>query len=119
MPRRMSFAMTTDQLLDGSKTVTRRMGWRDLEAGARLLAVEKCMGLAKGEKHVILAEIEVVDVRREPLEAITVEDCIAEGFPDMSPAAFVGMFMSAMRCEAGDEVTRIEFRRIDVIGSSS
>lgn len=33
--RLMSFAYTPDQLLDGSKTVTRRVGWANLKAGER------------------------------------------------------------------------------------
>ena len=69
--RMMSFALTERQLMDGSKTVTRRIGWRDLKPGARLLAVRKAMGLKPGEKVQPLCEIEVVSVRRERLDAIT------------------------------------------------
>ena len=112
MSRRMTFAMTKPQLLDGSKTDTRRMGWSKTRAGDRITAVEKCMGLRNGEKQVVLAEIVVTDVRREPLDAITPEDCAREGFPDMSPAKFVAMFRKAMRCQSSDQVTRIEFKKL-------
>ena len=49
MPRNISFSMTTPQFLDGSKDVTRRMGWNRLRASDTLRAVKKAMGLKKGE----------------------------------------------------------------------
>ena len=94
--RLMSFALTTAQLLDGSKTVTRRVGWANLKPGDRLKAVRKAMGLRLGEKVDVLAEIEVISVRRERLDEITIEDCIDEGFPKHSPTRFVEMFCSHM-----------------------
>lgn len=130
--RLMSFALTTSQLLDGSKTVTRRVGWANLKPGDRLRAVRKAMGLKPGEKVDVLAEIEVVSVRRERLDFINKADCIAEGFPHLTPAQFVEMFgrhMSITHPDEGvwsdadqewkrrprpvrpdDQVTRIEFR---------
>lgn len=108
--RRISFSMTKEQFLDGSKTVTRRIGWKGLDQGDRLLAVEKCM--KKGERQVELGEIEVVDVGTEVLSAITSEDIVAEGFPEMSRGEFVDMFCHAMKCRPWDVVTRIEFRRV-------
>ena len=50
MPRNMSFAMTTEQVRNQTKTVTRRQGWRFLNAGDILQPVVKGMGLKKGEK---------------------------------------------------------------------
>jgi hypothetical protein len=50
MPRNISFALTTAQFLDGSKDVTRRIGWKNLNAGDVLCAVKKGMGLKPGEK---------------------------------------------------------------------
>jgi len=127
--RLMSFALTTAQLLDGSKTVTRRVGWANLKPGDRIKAVRKAMGLRPGEKVDVLAEIEVVSVRRERLDEITIEDCIAEGFPYLTPAQFVEMFCSHMsivesvwdgrtdtwthkrrKMRPDDAVSRIEFR---------
>jgi len=65
--RQMSFSLTEQQLLDGSKTITCRLGWEFLKHGDRLRAVRKAMGLKKGEHPVILGEIEVVMVSRERL----------------------------------------------------
>lgn len=47
--RNMSFALTTDQILAGTKTVTRRLGWLRLQPGDHLRPVRKCMGLRPGE----------------------------------------------------------------------
>lgn len=89
MARRMSCAMTIGQVRDRTKTVTRRHidTWRTLQAGDRLTLIEKGMGLAKGERQVVLAEVEIVSVRVEPILAVTVDEIRAEGFdPDeMSP----------------------------------
>lgn len=129
--RMMSFALTERQLMDGTKTVTRRTGWKNLEPGARLLAVRKAMGLKAGEKVQVLCEIEVVSVRQERLDAITLAEVVAEGFPEWAdrPAEFVAMFCKHMRVPAesvvkslrdtrmrpmtgADLVTRIEFRKV-------
>jgi len=71
----MSFTLTTDQVRNKTKTVTRRFAWDGLKPGTKLNAVNKCMGLRKGEKPLLLANIRVVSVRREPLNAITQDDC--------------------------------------------
>lgn len=111
--RMMSFALTERQLLDGSKTVTRRTGWKNLKPGDRLLAVRKAMGLKYGEKVQPLCEIEVVSVRREQLGDMEDDDCAREGFPHMRAAQFIDMFTSKVasaRIGTYDlEVTRIEF----------
>lgn len=92
--RRMSFFLTKAQVLARTKTVTRRdvRTWTKLGPGDRILAVEKGQGLKPGEKHRILALLEVVDVRVELLEDITADDCVREGFPDLSPAEFVDFY---------------------------
>lgn len=110
--RRMSFALTTRQFLDGTKTVTRRLGWKFLKVGDHVMAIEKGMGLAKGEKQVELGEFVVVDVRREELCKITADDVRREGFGDMSADSFVEMFWREMKCHPRCEVTRIEFKRV-------
>lgn len=130
--RMMSFALTPDQLLDGSKTVTRRVGWANLKPGERITAVRKAMGLKAGESPDVLCEIEVVSVRRERLDAIDADDCAAEGFPYLTPERFVAMFCEHMTVVVPDEghykgnvfiprrrkmtpadvVTRIEFRKV-------
>lgn len=107
--RRISFSHTERQLLDGSKTQTRRIGWRDLAPGQRLLAVRKCMGLRKGERQQVLGEIVVTDVRRERLSRVSRADVVAEGFPQWTPAVFVEFFCKAFGCRPGAEVTVIDF----------
>ncbi len=109
MPRNMSFAMTTDQIKDGTKTVTRRLGWSFLKPFTDIWAVEKAMGLKKGEKIKRLRLLHVVSVRREPLNAITKDDCIKEGFPEFEPEDFVKMFCDHYGCTPDVLVNRIEF----------
>lgn len=114
MPRRMSFSKTVAQMRARTKTVTRRLGWTFLKKGDRVTAVEKTMGLRKGEKQVVLGDIEVVDVRRERLVDVTQEDCAAEGFPDLGPKGFVELFCAMGGPGTGTEtaVTRIEFKHL-------
>lgn len=69
--RNISFMLTTQQVRDRQKTVTRRLGWRNLKAGELLCGVEKGMGLKAGEKIIRLAVIRVVGVRFEPLRRMT------------------------------------------------
>lgn len=116
---RMSFAMTEPQYIDGSKTVTRRLGWWDtkndrprIPPGALIMGVRKAMGLKKGERQVLLGLSEHVSSRREPLNTITPEDVAREGYPGMSSAAFIEKFCKANRCKPDTVITRIEFRRI-------
>jgi hypothetical protein len=96
--RRMSFSLTERQLTDGSKSVTRRLGWRTLKAGDELLAVRKCMGIRKGEHQQVLARVRVKSVRQERLDEITLDEVTAEGFPEMTVTGFVEMFCRAMKC---------------------
>ncbi|MEM7677351.1 MAG: ASCH domain-containing protein [Myxococcota bacterium] len=105
--------MTLPQLLAGQKTVTRRIGWRHLRVGQQVLAVDRVMGLKRGESPTILATIEIVAVREEPLDAIDQADCAREGFAQMTPEAFVSLFCSKMRCEPTTRVRRIEFRIVE------
>lgn len=112
MPRNMSFAMTTRQVYDRSKTVTRRFGWWFLKPGDRVWAVEKAMGLKKGEKVKRICLIEVVSVRTEPLNLITFTDCRAEGFPDFYPQDFIDMITAHYGCADDAVVNRIEFKYV-------
>ena len=107
--RNISFALTEPQLLNRTKTVTRRVGWRTLEAGTDLQAVRKGMGLKKGQRAHRLGVIRVTDVRRERLDAITADDCAREGFPELTPTEFVAMFCREMSCKPETMVGRIEF----------
>lgn len=113
--RRMSFSMTTTAVRERRKTVTRRAvnTWKTLKKGDRLLAVDRCMGLKKGERQQVLGTIELVSVRVEPLDAITDEDVVAEGMPErMTARQFVELFRLHMGGLPSQEVRRIEFKYV-------
>jgi hypothetical protein len=111
--RNMAFSLTTQQVRDETKDVTRRDGWWDLKPLQRLYAVEKGMGLKKGEHIVRLKVIEIISSRGERLDNITKEEVVREGFPDMTPAEFVKMFCKTHKgCTKETEVNRIEFKYV-------
>lgn len=117
--RNISFFLTVPQFMDGSKDVTRRLGWRDVSVGDRLMACEKCQGLKPGEQLNKLGEIEVVHVSRQPLDNMLggsvswgMEEASREGFPEMTAREFVDFFCKSMKCESSDVVTRIEYVRV-------
>ncbi len=131
--RLMSVAMTANAVIERRKTVTRRKGWwldkngrRLLHVGDTLTLCRKVQGRKPGEPIERLAEVRVVNVRREPLCAVagpTAYDehgdtliwpeLIAEGFPHMHPADFMNnYFVLAQGIGVADEVTRIEWRYI-------
>jgi hypothetical protein len=119
MPTNVSFSLTTPQFRARSKDVTRRMGWLKVKVGDVLMGCEKCMGRKKGEPLVRLGLIEVVNVRRERLDAMLSpmnpaygkDECRREGFPDMTPAQFVAFFCAShKKCTPASYVTRIEFK---------
>lgn len=119
MPRNISFMLTTPQFLNGTKDVTRRMGWLFLKAGDELMAVEKSQGLGKGGKIKRLGMIEVASICREPLSAIEnypkygIYEVAREGFPDLTAQEFISFFCdSHKKCTPESIVTRIEFRRL-------
>lgn len=118
MPRNISFALTTQQFIDGTKDVTRRMGWLNLKPGDVLCGVKKGMGLKPGEKVERLGMIEVVSVRREPANQICAdlaygaEEVRREGFPDWNEQQFLEFFCDSHGCDPSDHVTRIEFKKL-------
>lgn len=99
MSRRMSCSLTVDAVRARTKTVTRRhVGtWQTLKPGDRLTLIEKGMGLKKGERQVVLAEVEVVSVRVEPLARIIMgerNDGLAkEGLPGLTWGEFAVMWL--------------------------
>tara|TARA_R110000868_G_scaffold153649_1_gene379221 strand:- start:294 stop:668 length:375 start_codon:yes stop_codon:yes gene_type:complete len=124
MPRNISFSITTEQVLNRTKTVTRRAGWERLKIGEILNGCKKCMGLQPGEKIERLCKIRVTALRREKLRAMTdapeygFRETALEGFPagdpKHDPAEFVAMFC---RSHSGvtpeSTITRIEFEYVD------
>lgn len=114
--RNISFALTTKQFLDGSKTVTRRCGWWRLKPGDRMQAVRKAMGLKKGEKVKVLGVIEIVSTVAEPLAKIHrygPDETAREGFPELSAEQFIEFFIQHMpKATRETLVNRIEFKRI-------
>ena len=115
--RRMSFMMTTRQILEQTKTVTRRLGWDDLQVGELVQPVEKCQGLRKGEHQRDLGcPIRCLARRRESLGRVTSEEVFLEGFPELSPTGFISMFCAANRgTKAYTRVNRIEFEYVTPI----
>lgn len=114
--RNISFMITPNQILDQSKTVTRRNGWWGLNYGDILQPVRKGMGLKKGEKIEKLGgPIRVVFVWRERLDTISCIECEREGFPNMTPAQFVEMFCQSHKgVEPRSVINRIEFEYMEV-----
>lgn len=114
MMRNMSFALTKDRILNKTKTVTRRLGWKFLKLGDLIQPVEQCMGLKKGEKvKKIGVPIRILGCARIPLNSIEQEDVIKEGYPALRATAFVVMFCRKMKCNANDYITRIMFEYIE------
>ncbi len=122
--RLISFQKTVKQMFpqtplkSGAKNVTRRLGfWNKTTNKPRLninevcWSVEKSQGLKKGEKVHRLWPIVIKKVYREPLNTITNEHVIREGFRGMTPSEFVKMFMGIYkgRIEPNTPVTVIEF----------
>ncbi|MEM6852818.1 MAG: hypothetical protein AAF593_00230 [Planctomycetota bacterium] len=109
--RNISFALTPTQLVNGSKTQTRRLGWLHARPGDQLCACLKCMGRRPGEPLVRLAIIQITDTRREPLNHITPDDVVAEGFPNLKRAAFCLFFADSHKgCQLDTPVTVLTFR---------
>lgn len=96
----MSCSLTIAAVRERRKTVTRRHvdTWRNLKAGDRLTLIEKGMGLPAGAKQVVLAEVEIVDVRVEPISLLADDvrygrqEVVLEGLGHLAPDEFVGMW---------------------------
>ena len=75
------------------------------------------MGIWPGEKIKRISLIEIISTGKEPLNAITHDDCRRDdcrrdGFPDFYPVDFVGMLSRHYQCVDDEPVNRIEFRHI-------
>lgn len=108
--RNMSFALTTEQVRNQTKTVTRRLGWLFLKPGDLVQPVVKAQGIKKGE-HVekIGGPIRIEAVNRVTLGDISLGDVHREGFPNLTKPAFVKFFKRTHSCGRSTQVTRIEF----------
>lgn len=111
MSRLMSVAFTEQAVIERRKTVTRRKGWTFLKPGDHLTLVRKSMGRKPGEPIVRIAEVEVIDVRRERLSHVDVAgELDREGCGDMSATEFITRYFEPQGIHALDLVTRIEWR---------
>lgn len=125
--RLLSFAATTPQFEAGIKTETRRLGWKQVKPGEVLMAIDRSPRAGKGYRR--LGPIEILAVRQERLDAITVEGVAAEGFPGHTPSWFIEMLcriaprqprvrwhpsgITSTRMQPDDLVTVLSFRRLD------
>ena len=126
MSRLMSVAFTEQAVRDRTKTVTRRKGWwedkngrRIVKPGDRIALCRKVMGRKKGEPLERIAEVEVVDVRRELLGYLYHEQdaLIREGCGHMTIPLFIANYFEPQGLGPWDEVTRIEWRYLDEVPS--
>ena len=122
--RLMSVAFTEDAVRARRKTVTRRNGWLFAQPGDQIALCRKVMGRKKGEPLDIITTVEIIDVRREPLNAMlddldygfteTTLEGFPEGHPEHFPSHFVEkFFLNAQRMKPTDHVTRIQWRYLD------
>lgn len=112
--RNMSFALTTEQIRNRTKTVTRRLGWKRAKPGDVVQPVVKGQGIPKGGKvEKIGGPIRITTVSREVLGDISPQDVYREGFPHMTPREFVAMFKKHNGGLRDQVVTRIEFEYVE------
>lgn len=115
----MSFALTSEQYKNKTKTVTRRNGWKHIKIGVPMNGVNKCMGFRKGEKPVIFGQHIPISSHWEPLRRVIDEpeygkqEMILEGFPDWEPKQFVEMYCNHNKCTPETLVNRIEFEHAE------
>jgi hypothetical protein len=116
MPRRMSCSMTIEAVENRTKTVTRRhIGtWTKLATGDHLTLIEQGMGLKPGQKQVVLAEVEIIDVRVETLLDVTQQEVEREGFPHWSVDDFREFWAAGHGYhKTGLSITGVPCRRIE------
>lgn len=110
----MSCALTAAAVMGRLKTVTRRAvwTWQTLKPGDRLTLVEKGMGLAAGERQVVLAEVEVVANDVVKLRDITKEEVEREGLFNMTPEEFVEFWLKSHGLQMGGYGPRLVSRDV-------
>ena len=90
--------------------------WADLRDDAARIA--RClggMGLPKGAKQVVLAEVEIVDVRVEPLENIhhEIDGTAREGLSDMTSDEFIAFWRGGHGYASDYHGSDVPCRRIE------
>jgi len=124
--RNISFSITLDSFGNGTKDVTRRLGWKFLKPGDHLCAVEKAQGLKKGQHVRKIGEIEIISCEFEQLRCIQFShhraddtrdnrirtEMVREGFPHYTALEFVNMFCKFNRCTPETEINRIVFKKV-------
>lgn len=131
--RRMSYAMTINQFLDGTKEASRRFGWLNLKPGEHYMGTDRVMGFKKGEHPRDLGECVCVSNVPEPVGDIIKypvrngrREVDLEGFPNMSELDFAKMLIrshwkSIKYCINHFEellekpVSRIEFKHLSIL----
>lgn len=117
MARRMSCSMTVDAVRDRTKTVTRRHvdTWKDLKPGDRLTLIEKGMGLPKGARQIVLAEVEIVSAYVTPLATIHAEHdgTAREGLPNMTTHQFIAFWCEGHGYRHATDAMEVPCRRIE------
>ncbi|MBE2222793.1 MAG: ASCH domain-containing protein [Anaerolineae bacterium] len=111
----MSFALTTRQYQNKTKSVTRRNGWKFAKVGDMVNGCEKCQGLKRGERITVLGQHRWVCLRWEPLRRMTDDleygkrEVNLEGFPEMTPQEFVDMYCKHNKVTPDALIHRMEF----------
>jgi len=119
--RNISFFLTQRQFKARTKSVTRRLGWKNAKPGDILMGVVKGQGIPKGGSVEKLGPIIVEDTRLEPLFQMAMvpeygkSECIKEGFPDKTPEEFIEMFCAHNGSRPHETITRIQFAYLDEI----
>jgi hypothetical protein len=104
---------TADSVLAGTKTVTRRLITNPLKPGCRWRegAHARIYRLTPRAKGKPIGEVQIVGVRQEMLDAITLADVKAEGFPHFTVQDFLSLFRLLHPRHAHEwRVHRIEFK---------
>jgi hypothetical protein len=107
--RNMGFRTNTEAILNRTKTVTRRLGWDFLQPGDILQACERCLGLKRGEPIRRLIKIKILSIHSQPLNQISQDDVVKEGYPDWTPDDYVRHFCKVFKVKPDTPINRIEF----------
>lgn len=116
--RNMSFALTQNEYISRTKTVTRRDGWAFLKPGEFFMGVNKVMGFRKGERPIKFHPSLCISNIPEPLNDIIKRpfrggryEVVREGFPAWvgKEKEFVKLYMKANGGPEDKIIRRIEF----------